>query len=418
VLRVREAIKQGGILLIGSVAGRGSSFLFRYIGAATLQVEAYAALCLYISMFLTLSTIGSLSIGTTLAKLAGEPRRDLAALYRNAVILIFGSSLLSASFFAYWLSKVHGLNYSVEIIVSGFLATIFFASYQVGIGQSLAKMKFFQTSAYDAAEGLTKIIALGALVLFGSCLRLETFVFAFSVSYLILALWAVINNRVYLISSLTMRSLVNLEVGVVKEISGHAVAITLVSFENLLFFFMLRYFLALSSAYEVAVFDFSLVLYSIPKMVFAAVVRPVVPFVARAEYRQVRLPRIKPVLTTFLVGLALSYLALKTGWTRFAFQSLGIGKYEESFPLFLVILMGSFFDLTFGYISSYLQGLGRVWGIFTITLIVTVIALPLSFMAVSRYHLYGAAVSCVIFFFLLSMASLLYCRKAIGLTLA
>jgi O-antigen/teichoic acid export membrane protein len=417
MLDTRGMLKGSVVLLGASVLARGSMLLFRYVAALTLSAEDYGRLSLYISLFLSMSTIASFGVGASLAKLAVRESRDeieTETLYGNCVLLTSATSLLASIMFALILKQSAYELLTYQVIAASCIGFLFWSYFQVSIGFSLAEMKFGTASLYEAGDGIVKLVLLAIAGLFVTQISLEAYIMAFSLGYVMLSGLALRINARTLGIGIRSNPLRSFDVALLKGIVSHSSALMVVTFINLFYGFIVRSFLAGFSNSEVAIFDMALTFYSIPKIVFVSLVRPVVPYASRRAGDKVTVPGVGKIVVVLAAAMAIAVALHYSGSVAALLHLLRLPGYIDSFPVFLVLMGGALFDLIFGFLSSYFQGIGKVNVICAITVCVFLLTLPISFYAVQMFRLYGAAAANVFFFALLASATAFYAHRRIG----
>jgi O-antigen/teichoic acid export membrane protein len=417
MFKLPDLLKGSAMLLGASVVARGSTLLFRYLAAIQLSTDDYGRLSLYISLFLSMSSVASFGIGATLAKFAVKSDSksiDPTALYNNALLLTSVTSLLATLIFVVIAWRTSHQLWTLNIISATAVGFLFWSYFQVSIGFSLADLKFGLASLYDAGDGLVKLSLLCTVFVFSPKVEVSTYVFAYTLSYFILAIFACRSNARVLGIRVATNPLTFYDASCIRNIFRHTFSLMVITFVTLFYSFLLRSFLSNHSTYEVAVFDMAMVFYSIPRMVFASLVRPIVPYASRRSGSRIPLQGLGRIITVFgiiiVAGMGLYY----AGLVEWSLRYIGLSEYVQSFPVFLVLLSGGFFDLGFGFMSGYFQGIGKINSICTITLSVFVVLIPLSLYMVHHYRVYGAAVSSVLFTAVLATATALYAHSRIG----
>jgi O-antigen/teichoic acid export membrane protein len=120
-----------------------------------------------------------------------------------------------------------------------------------------------------------------------------------------------------------------------------------------------RAILARSSYRDVAVFDFALLLYTIPQRFVASFVTALVPLAAQRKRLTLRAPgRLDVAVAAIATGIGA--LALHATHAVPALLSvLGLERYRGAETLMLVLLLGAPGELFFGFYSALLQASGR-----------------------------------------------------------
>jgi len=417
MLDSRKLLKGSAILLGASVFARGSMLLFRYVAALNLSTEDYGRLSLYISLFLSMSTVASFGVGGALAKLAvqdGKPERDHGALYYNSILLTLCTTILATCAFAFVLGQSSRELLTFRNIAVTAVGFLFWSYFQISIGFSLAELKFSLASIYEAGDGIIKLLLVAVFGLLMAKINLEVFILSFSLGYVLLSGLAAQNNARVLGLGVCKNPLKSFDAPLFKGLVGHSSSLMLITFVNLFYGFILRSFLAGSSNTEVALFDMALTFYSVPRMVFVSLVRPVVPYASRNVGGRIVIPQIGKVLAVFAAVMAFMTFAYMSGLIAAILRELGLGVYLESFPVFIILMSGALFDLGFGFLSSYFQGAGKVHVVSTLTLGAFVLTLPFSYYAVKAFGIYGAATANVIFITLLAGMTTWFAQRQIG----
>ena len=414
----RSMLKGSTALLVASIVARGSMLLFRYISALSLSPDDYGRLSLYISLFLSMSTIASFGMGGSLAKLAvkeSETGRNPRALFGSCILLTVFTTLLATFVFVLMLRQSAHELLTYQIVTVSVVGFLFWSYYQISVGFSIAELKFGLASLYEAGGGIVKFVLLVVAGLFVSRINLELCIFSFSLAYVLLFAFAAWNNTRIFGIGVYIFSLKFFNWPLFRKIVSHSSALMMITFINLFYGFLLRSFLSAHSNVDVAVFDMAFTFYSVPRMVFASLVRPVVPYATRQRDGKIAMPAgVGRIIILIALSLSCAYILEIKGLVSLVLRFVGLANYVKSFPIFLILMFGAFFDLAFGFFSSYFQGLGKVNLICLITVCVFIIALPFSFYAVKIFKVYGAAISYVAFLALLAGLSALLAYKHIG----
>jgi len=411
-------LKGSTALLGASIVARGSMLLFRYISALSLSPDDYGKLSLYISLFLSMSTIASFGMGGSLTKLAvreSETGKEPKALFGSCILLTVFTTLLATFAFVLMLRQSAHELLTSQIVTVSFVGFLFWSYYQISVGFSIAELKFGLASLYEAGGGIVKLVLLVFAGLLVTHIDLELCIFSFSLAYVFLFAFAAWNNARGLGIGVYIFSLEFFDWSLFKRIVSHSSALMMITFINLFYGFLLRSFLSSHSHVDVAVFDMAFTFYSVPRMVFASLVRPVVPYATRQRDGKIAMPAgLGRIIILISLSLSCAYILEITGIVSSLLRIVGLANYVKSFPIFLILMFGAFFDLVFGFLSSYFQGLGKVNLICIIIVCVFILTLPFSFYAVKMFKVYGAAISYVTFMALLAGLSVLLAYKFIG----
>lgn len=404
-------------LLIASLVARGSMLVFRYIAALRLTIEDYGLLSIYISLFLSMASLSSFGIGGTLAKLAVKKDKiqtEVDPLYCNAILLTSFTTLIAICSFAVVLNMSAPKLTSARILSVTGLGFLLWSYFQVSIGFSLARFKFALVAIYEAGDGFFKLALAAAVALIWDFSKPESFVLCFCLAYVFLFALSLYFNSNTIGISIFINYIKCFDWVVLKKITSHSFALMLISFVNLLYGFLLRFFLSGTSNSDVAIFDMAITLYSIPKMIFAALVRPVIPYAAVNSTQKISVPRLDRFLILFLASMTLLIYLDSSGHMDRLFSVVGLGAYAKAFPLFILLLIGSPFDLCFGFLSGYFQGAGKVDTLCKITIGVFFLTLPVSYFAVTSYGIYGATITNVVFVLFLAVITTGFAQRLIG----
>jgi len=275
-------------------------------------------------------------------------------------------------------------------------------------------MRFWLVSFYESSDGLAKLLIICVASFFYQNLNVILFIYSYTFSYIIMLIISIYNNVRIMNFSVFINPITNYNAKVIKYIFNHSFYLMGVTFSTLFYSFLLRLFLSSKSNTEVALFDMALLFYSFPRMVFASLVRPIVPFASQRRNSMIMLPDLIKIGTFLSIFFITGIFLYKINIVYNLLKYIGMDNYITSFPVFLVLLLGSIFDLSFGYCSSYLQGIGKIRDLFLLTLVVSIITLPLSFLAISNYNVYGAAIANVMYNISLALFIVIYCFIKIG----
>jgi O-antigen/teichoic acid export membrane protein len=418
MLEIRNMLKGSMLLLFASVFARGSMLLFRYLAAITISPDDYGRLSLYISLFLSMATIASFGVGGSLAKLAvnekGCTDGNYISLYGNSIILTLFTTIIATGAFAFALKQASSSLFSNTVVAATAVGFLFWSYFQISIGFSLARLRFNLASMYEAGDGVIKLLlVLLAWFLFGTP-NLDVFIFSFCLGYFLLTIWAAVNNCKLLVNTSCINPFKSFDMSKIGGLASHSSALMIITFATLFYGFVLRSFLAASSNVDVALFDMALTFYSVPKMVFVSLVRPIVPFAARRAGARITVPPIARFIYLFFVVMVAAIVLHVVGFTGIIFKYIGLSAYLDSFPVFIVLMFGALFDLGFGFLSSYLQGAGKVRVVSVLAVFTFILTLPISFYAVKSFGVYGAAVVNVVFNSMLAIATALAAKRLLG----
>ena len=401
-----DLLKGSALLFIASLVARGSTLLLRYLAAVDLSPNDYGNFSLYVSLFLSIAAIASFSIGPALSKLAvsyKEQSNNRNVLYGNSLLLVaVTSSLACIIFFIVFLSSSRHLL-TINIAVATVVGFIFWAYFQVSIGLSLADFKFRIVSIYEAGDGLIKLGFLCCIFILSSEIKVSSFIFAFTLPYVLLALLGYCCNAFILNIRVTQNPIKSYNRQCLSSILGHTFPLMTITFINLFFSFFLRFLLSKHSNSEVAIFDMAMVFYSVPRMIFVSLVRPIIPFASRRIGSKIRIFGFGKIIIVFGSLMCAAIGFYYSGFVGLFLSYIGLPEYLDSFPIFLIILSGSVLDLSFGFMSSYFQGYGKIKQICNIVILVFILMIPFSFYAISLHRVYGAAISYIMYYFFLAV---------------
>ncbi len=417
MLEGKTLLKGSALLLSASIFARGSMLLFRYLAAVTISPHDYGCLSLYISLFLSMATIASFGVGGSLAKLAVREEENHEAhfsLYSNAIIMTLFTSMLATIAFVVALQQSSTGLLTARVVAVTAAGFVFWSYFQISIGFSLAALKFNQVSRYEAGDGITKLLLLLIAWLILGKPTVFTFIITYSMGYLLLFAWAIVNNYKLFGNPGSLNPFRLFDVSRIGRLAGYSSSLMMITFINLFYGFLLRSFLVSYSTLDVALFDMALTFYSVPKMIFVSLVRPVVPYASRNSGGKIMLPPVGKFFFVFFVLLSVALLLYLSGITELCLNKLGLIVYHDSFPIFLVLMLGALFDLGFGFLSSYLQGVGRVRIVAALTVCTFVVTLPISYYAVRSFGVYGAASAQVAFTAILAVMTAWSAGRLVG----
>lgn len=415
--KARFLLRGSGVLLAASMLARGSMFVFRYIAAVNLTTEQYGQLSLYISLFLSIATFASFGVGGTLSKWAvrkAQSEQSRKILYVNALLLIGCTTLIGFGAFVFAL-RLNSPQLVIPSILGGAALGLFSWSYlQIFIGFNLADFKFSRVSLYEAGDGLIKLLIMLCFSLLLASVNQKVFIFAFCYGYVVLFLITCFNTPLLFRKPFAGNPIKLVDKLIFTKLATHSSVLMLISLSTLLNGYMLRSFLSRSSATDVAIFDMAITLYSIPKMIFASLVRPVVPYASRMCGQKIPVPNMRLMGTVFVGGMLLLYVFYLSGAMQFFFNKIGLGAYYRSVPIFLLLLMGAPFDLCFGLLSGFFQGAGKVRIVCLVAVGTLTLSLPCSYIAVNLFGREGAAIVNVLFTIILASMTIWVAHREFG----
>ena len=417
MFNLRDILRSATLLSLGAFVGRAGAFAFKYIAMVVLSVEDYGKFSLVMSLFLSLSVVASFGIATALSKVAADEAGDgdrTELLYRNAVALTTITGLVAWSIFIVLLHLSIGESGSLLMIVVYGAAFMSLGYYHVSIGMNLGRLRFGVAAFYEAGESLAKLVLIAIAWIAFAELTSTRFLLVFCLSYSLLGVIAFLNRGKWGFHAHGEKGFSRLDKTIWGVVLRQSCMLSSISFVNIFYAFLLRYYLSLSSIYEVAIFDFALVLYSIPRMIFGAIVRPIIPYAANSREEKVRIPDIWYSLMIFFIGIVVVFVSYTSGITGTVFGFMGIGAYEKSMPLFMLLCCGAIFDFSFGYLSSYLQGMGRITDVFKITMLVGLIAMGGSYYLVRHFGVYGCVLAYISYFVALATVCWLHVARVFG----
>ena len=409
----KQVIKFGSMLLVGSIAARFFALLFRYFAMTRLEIEDYAKLSIYISQYLTLLPLATLSMSTTLSKVLVNQNEQ------NKKIILFQSGhivLISAIFagFVYGLIDAWSTAIDFDWIKTSFvLLSYFCASYiSLIVGSALANGDFYKVAVIESSESGLRLILLFVFLFVGLADEkwlLYSFLLGSPFLFFVFFAPKLFETPIYYLSR---QKKIDFYYGSILSHSGY---LSIISLFTLSYSLWLRYRLIDVSLSDVAFFDLALVLYSIPKLVFASIVRPVVPIAAKKEKKHIVLIHPKKIFVPFLFFVVVMLCIYLLDILRFVFQWIGLVQYISAIPIFLILIIMAPFDFLFGYFSAHLQGAGKIRYV-TISVVISICLtlLPALFL-INSWGAVGAAISFSFVYIVACVLCAYFSIKTIGL---
>lgn len=410
----KQAIKLASALLIGSIAARLFALLFRYTAMTTLEVEDYAKLSIYISQYLTLLPLATVSMSTTLSKLLvnQSDQNKNVILFQAGLITLIGS--IVAGLLYGLIDAWPTINDFDWLIVSFVLSSYLCAGFlSLKVGSELARGSFNKVAIIEFSESALRFFALLSVFsigLVGAHWFFYSFLFGAPLLLILVSTLSIIKRPLFISSRGNKGN--NIYSWLLFSHSG---SLAIISLLTLGFALWLRYRLLEVSLAAVAFFDVALVLYSVPRLVFASVVRPVVPLAAGSDKKRVILIKPRKAITLFLFFSAAILCIYTVDLVQTIFGWFGLSQYISAVPTFLILLILSPLDLLFGYFSAFLQGVGKIQYVTMSVAISAGLAILPAFILTSAWGAAGAALSLGLFYFFACVSCAFVAVKTVGL---
>jgi len=375
-------IKQSIPLIFSASSARGIAFLQRWIAAISLTITAYSDYSIYVSLFLSLIPLSTLSLSSTLSKISSLQEREtlaLAAASGIRITTIF--SIISSAIFL-WISPGELKNPTTAIIIFiGFLSQ---GIISVKTGVCLAHLDFKNASIIEIYDSALKFLFCGTYLIFETNPDAQTLFTIYTSSSIITILTL---NKKTTITAFSKKSEYS-ALRIIRDCAGYALTSTII----LAYFYYIRTSVYEIDKYLAAQLDFAILLYSIPKMIMAALAKSVIPISNSKHNNKLK---IQKYATIFLLSGVILFLTITTlhdtSIVKKIFTILKLEEFTDSLIPLSVLILGSAFDLVFGLKSGINFSKGKHWLTFLSCLIAISALTPITKSICNQFGTTGAA---------------------------
>lgn len=370
-------------LIYGSIAVRAIALSTKLLLVFCLPVSSYADYSIMFALFLTLLPLSTFNMAATLSR--GHYRaRGLAAYVPAAIILVVFLSAICSFLFTGRLDIDQAGKPKQALLFVLFFGFLFQGLIAIYAGGALSRGESYEVAKIESIDAICKLIVtviilacgyLDALYLFSAQLLASVITLFFIVRKSTLAI-SICGPYLSAIWLLLMDG-------------GKFVACSIIF---LAYFFFLRESLYLVDKGYAASFDLAIVFYSLPKMLFSAVSRAIIPL---AGTNALKLSGYGKKLLWMIVSSA--FLSLTIYYVQgnknflFLLERFELTEYQMAFTCLAILILGAVFDFLYGVLSSYLFGMGSYRVVMVSSLIAVAILASLTSMVIQFYGLLGAA---------------------------
>jgi len=354
--------KYGLILVIGAVIARGISFIHRWWGMYALDLEQYADFALMASLYFAVIPIAGFGLTSSLARFLASSDKNMGSdneIYLASVTIGFFAALIGGLLFILLFPDLANNYSATSIVIAVFIGLFGSALMQINMGFALGKKLFIRLAAWEVGEAISKFIILLFLLIVGINLSWLSFFWSLILAAPVIVMILGFNKlKVIALSLRSDYSAIRI-VQIIRKLTPHAVSVVIISFSVLILAYFLRLFAKDGGIQEVSYLDAAFVFYGIPRLVFAALVRPVIPMSASDDERNGLALNWWAALLVILVPIPIGIFIAFTEMGDLIFSVMSLSNYNVSAIALGILVCGSGVDLLFGYISSRLQGINK-----------------------------------------------------------
>ena len=389
--------KYGLTLVIGAVFARGLSFLHRWWGMYALDIEQYADFALMAGLYYAIVPIAGFGLTSSLARFLASPDSGMESesdIYISSVIIGLIATIFGGFLFVFLFPDLASKYSIFHLSIAVFIGLLGSALMQINMGFALGKKLFIQVAAWEVGEAISKIIILVLLLVVGVKLSwLSLFWSLILAAPALVFIFGFAKLKKIALNSRKNEKYISI-IRIIKRLLPQAGSVVIISFSVLILAYLLRLFAKSGGIEEVSYLDAAFVFYGIPRLVFSAMVRPIIPIAASEDKRG------SLALSWWVFGLVIIApipIGIVIAFTEVGdliFSLMNLSGYKASALALGILVCGSGIDLLFGYISSRLQGINKAKNL---ALICIVCLLPILIYILNPNNHGDAQIAAIIF---------------------